>query len=511
MDQGRGLIQPLGGWRGVHLAPIPWHRGEPYGRLLRTDCDTGGRVDTFCTIAQRLIGFAIVLVLGLLPVSVARACNGLSEQQAWDACKAWITANGGGNSKYVCQKRPEPGYANQVWLMVTGGDPITNWPYDGTCPVQPTPGICAATIPAVTTPLPGKVLAGFAEPQTITDPATGGSVQCIIQWTPKSPPTLTQWGKWQTLATGAPQPNPGGGTGADGQFVDPKGGVPDPPVPALPAPATNAPAPQVCGAGMCYDPNTDSYSYSDGAGHTIKVDGNTARSASGGCSSSGSGTICAGSPSAPTPPAPPASPITDPATQAKSVDVTVQADPVTGANQKVTTVTYGTPGTTPSNGAKPGDLTPPASSSTAPSPPGSYGGGGDCSSPPVCTGDAVMCGIGRQSWAQQCQLHKDLAGDGNGPQDFDALKTKYSQSDVWSDPDTSQSGTVGGQANAGNYDQSGFGLNRSCPLKDLTVPFGNDSFSIALSAGCVIGPWLRAVIIGFALFSAAVITAGGRG
>ncbi|HEU4590552.1 MAG TPA: virulence factor TspB C-terminal domain-related protein, partial [Steroidobacteraceae bacterium] len=149
---------------------------------------------------------------------------------------------------------------------------------------------------------------------------------------------------------------------------------------------------------------------------------------------------------------------------------------------------------------------------------GSYGGGGDCNSPPVCTGDAVMCGVARQEWTAMCQaksdaaqLHKDLAGDGP-PSDFDALKNKYGQGDVWSDPDTSMDGTVGGQANSGIYDQSGFGYATSCPLHDISISLGSrGSFVIPLEDKCVVGTWLRALVIGFALLSAAIITAGGRG
>jgi len=71
--------------------------------------------------------------------------------------------------------------------------------------------------------------------------------------------------------------------------------------------------------------------------------------------------------------------------------------------------------------------------------------------------------------------------------------------------------TVGDQANAGNYDQTGFGYSVQCPMKDLTVPLGSYSFAVPFSEGCVIGPWLRAIVIAFALYAGAKITAGGVG
>ena len=130
-------------------------------------------------------------------------------------------------------------------------------------------------------------------------------------------------------------------------------------------------------------------------------------------------------------------------------------------------------------------------------------------SPPACSGDAVGCGAARTQWATTCQLHKDLTGDG-APADFTAFKTAHTQSEVWS---TATAGnTVGDQANAGNYNSTGFAYGTTCPLTDLTVSLWQGKvLTIPFTKGCVVGPWIRGMLIAMALFSAAIITKGGNG
>jgi hypothetical protein len=379
--------------------------------------------------------------------------------------------------------------------------------------------------------LAGKYLKGY----TFCASATSGGVtaMCEMRVTLSGPPTMNQWGSWNTPGTTSATGNVCSGAG-DGGVKGPDGNPPPAPVP--PDPNTNPPQnppPKKCGGGSCYDPGSDSFCMVDAGGAQTCVSGGSARGDQGGsnagtpsgnppgaCASSGDSTICAGSPTAPSPPP---DKVPDPPTAATNHDTYTQANPNTGGNQTITVNTYTNQGATPTtSGQKAGDTGPAPSSSAPPAPSsstaGSYSGGGDCASPPICQGDAVMCGIARQQWTAMCQakgdaaqLHKDLAGNGP-PSDLDALKTKYGQGDVWSDADTSQDGTVGGQANNGVYDQSGFGFGTACPLKDISVSLGSHgTFVIPLQDKCVVGDWLRALVIGFALFGAAVITAGGRG
>ena len=101
---------------------------------------------------------------------------------------------------------------------------------------------------------------------------------------------------------------------------------------------------------------------------------------------------------------------------------------------------------------------------------------------------------------------KAVAGDGNGPPTFASDSAKYGQGDVWVQPDTSQNGTTGGQANAGVYDQGGFGYARTCPLQDITLT--SIPFVAKFSAGCDVLQYFGYGLVALALFAAACITAG---
>ncbi|WP_239950045.1 hypothetical protein [Dyella terrae] len=188
------------------------------------------------------------------------------------------------------------------------------------------------------------------------------------------------------------------------------------------------------------------------------------------------------------------------------------ADPTTGANANQTVNVYAGAGGTVSSGQKTGDIGP-APSSSAGGNGGSVNGGQDCNTPPACSGDAVNCGIVRQQWYSMCSaktssdaLYKAVAGDGNGPPTFASDSTKYGQSAVWVQPDTSQNGTVGGQANSGTYDQSGFGYARTCPLQDMSL--SSVPFLVKFSIGCDVLTYFGYGLVAFALFAAACITAG---
>lgn len=475
-------------------------------------------MDFVRTIFERLTAalFAAFLVFAgamVLP-GVARAALP-SYASAMSSCQHEIQVQQGlgGEKGATCVNSYQPPNACQILDEQVSPLILYNtFPYD--CSSLP-PATPCANLPALSPMfLQGEVTNGQQITLPAKDPATGLSIRCAYTATNIGAPTFL-YGKWRSKVTFTPNSNPAGGSGSTGQVTQPDGSpAPNAPPAVDPNNLPPSTAPQQCTTGTCYDVNTDTYNFCDGGGTCVSVPGNAARSASGGCNSSGSSAVCAGSPTAPLP----GQPISDPATQIKNSDTYIQANPSTGANVSVTTVTYGLPGTTSTNGQKSGDVGPASSGSTGGSQ-GSVGGGSDCNSPPACSGDAVMCGVVRQQWYTMCsakkgsdQLHKDLAGDGNGPSDLDALKSQYSQGDAWSAPDTSLDGTVGGQANKGVYDQSGFGWQRQCPIKDIPISLGTlGSFNVPASNGCIVGQWLSALIVGFALFSAAMITAGGRG
>ncbi len=122
-----------------------------------------------------------------------------------------------------------------------------------------------------------------------------------------------------------------------------------------------------------------------------------------------------------------------------------------------------------------------------------------------------MCGTAEEEWHAMCQaktdqenIDKHLAGDGNGPPTLAADEAKYSQSSVWSQP--SVGNTQGDQANAGSYNQGGFGYSRQCPLQDFS--FTSVPFVAKLSLGCGVLEAAGDIILAFALFAAYQITKG---
>lgn len=356
----------------------------------------------------------------------------------------------------------------------------------------------------------------FSLPQT--DKNTGATVQCDYVFDPLGVSTYyPDLQAYETNGSWTPTGNLATDQGNGNGVTDGKGNqVSVSPTPDPIAPPVQQPPPQACGGGSCYDPSTDQYCAAVG-GSQVCVSGSDGRSSTGDCASGSGGAVCAGSPISPMPGV---NVIPDPATQIRSSDKTQQVDPNTGSAIVVTTTVYATGATQTSSGQKSTDSGPsnggqattgnqPAHSSSAGGN-GTYTGGSDCNTPPICTGDSVLCGASRTQWATTCQVHTDLAGTSPAPSASTlASSGAYDQSSLWTTPVTGN--TVGDQANAGNYDQSGFGYGVQCPMKDLTVPLGSYSFAVPFSEGCVIGPWLRAIVIGFALYAAAKITAGGVG
>jgi len=487
-------------------------------------------VDLLLTIARRLSVTVCVTLLALCAACMpgrADAAITTTFQQAWTDCQAQVAANP--NNHLHCQASPlgtvDP-HCIVVLLTPTGAQ-AGGWGESYACGTFSGLNPCSSIAPQT-------VNFRYAVGQSLgstgatwqTDPATGAQVQCpfTISYSNSSSLADSQ-GFFHTQATITYNGNPSGSesstpTAGTSVYNDSSGNQ------LAPQPASDgSSSPQLCGGTSCADPSTGNVCGTVGGTQICHKFPPWTPNMTGGCSGGGSGAICAGSPTAPVP-ASGLGGVVDPSTQIAGSDKYTSQNMQTGQVSTTVVNTYvGTMGQSVSNGASStaqnaanssGSSKPASSSSTAGS---GYGSGGDCNSPPVCSGDAVMCGIGRQEWYAMCSaktsadtLDKHLAGDGNGPPTFASDSTKYDQGDVWSAADTSQDGTVGGQANNGVYDQSGFGWQRQCPIKDIPISLGTlGSFNVPASNGCIVGQWLSALIVGFALFSAAMITAGGRG
>lgn len=473
--------------------------------------------------------FVVLAGLGLLvPRSVQAAAYGTAVE-ALTACQALaadrstlpgyqslhdcdLGADAQGVQAYLFQMK----YWNGSSTATTG---ITYYTFDGP-PANPCGGMASANIYQE-----GKILAGSSVCVRGPAQANGAQAMCGVTLTPISPPVYNPWsgGHWQTYTAFVPTGQAcGEGSGDQAGLIEGPDGNPVPDAPPIPdpVPPTDPDPPKVCGGVSCYDPGADQYCAGTEGGGQVCVPGSSGRDPAGSCATSGSSTLCAGSPQAP---APPAGDVPNPPGQTQGSDTTTQANPTTGQSIPVGTTTYGNPGAPPISGQGSGDSGPsqsgggtggddggggdPAGSSSA-SNPGSYSGGGDCNNPPACSGDAVACGASRTQWATTCLLHKDLAGTGDGQAALDALKGKYTQADVWSEAGGSGS-TVGDQANAGSYDTAGFGFSTQCPMTNLSIPlWEGKSIDLPLEKGCIIGPWIRGIVLAFALFAAARITAG---
>lgn len=367
------------------------------------------------------------------------------------------------------------------------------------------PPFSCSSLPTVAHNFPGKLFDGYNFPQSATDPSTGATTQCTMVLSGCTPPVFdSNHGQWATYCTAGPSGGTSAGEGwNDG--VGPTSGIPGPPTSPL---APEPPPPKVCDGVSCYDPGGDQYCAGVEGGGQVCVPGSSGRGG-GGCASSGGSTLCAG---APEPPLPPAPQVPDPPSQINGAGTTTHATAPTpgsggqgGGTVIVHTTTYGQPGSTADNGAGSGDSQPAPPSSSGGT--GSFGGGGSCAAPPVCTGDAVLCGIARTQWATTCQVHKDLAGTGPAPS---VSSLGSGPSEAWVDTSAGTGDATADNANKGIYDESGFGYSRECPLHDMTVEFQGRSIVIPFSVGCTPLGWLGYLVVGFALFSAAKITMGAK-
>jgi hypothetical protein len=405
------------------------------------------------------------------------------------------------------------------WTQSGGSSGTTygsGWQFTGGVPASnPCAGMTSTTVE-----LPGIILDGYT--MSVRGPVQpdGSQAMCTLDVSPIGRPYWNPYGDggWFTSVSTSPTGDIAGvGQGTDGGLYTGSGAA-APSAPPAPDPLPPPPAspPQACNSASCYNSGSDGYCAQDASGANIAcVPAGTASGPSGGCGTSGSVTLCAGSPTPPLP-NPSTSGVTDPGTQINATGTGKTADPVSGAISTTTTTVYSSSGGSTSNGssgattgapptvssgsgAPASGSSAPASSSTAP---GSFAGGTSCTVPPACTGDAVMCGIARTQWATTCQVHTDLAGTSKAPA---SPSSSVNASQVWVTPTAGT--TVGDQANAGVYDQSGGGAVRTCPLTDYKF-MSVVGLTVPLSKGCDPLWWLGEAGVAFALFGAARITAG---
>lgn len=475
---------------------------------------------------QRVIGGLAFLLLGLVLTPAVHAQT--TSAQAMQACHDYNVTNNfdsagyGSNFPASCVdsgRNPEPDITHgTVDDKTKDGNVIKGFNYDFTGP-NPCSGMASLRLLQQ-----GKIIEGSTTCVNGPRQPDGTQAMCGVSLNPHGAPTsnLNQFGRWETYVDFVPTGSVcglGDGTGVGtvkGPTGDPQPDVPpipDPLPPDLPVP------PHICAVGSCYDQSADDFSAS-GDGGKASVPGSDARSPAGGCGTSGDTTVCAGTPNAPPPP-PGAVP--DPATAAQNNDHYDQSNPQTGQVIPVNVVVFSNTGST-SNGSTNADSTPthqpggapnpgqptpgdPAPSSSAAKPNSTFGGGLGCDSPPVCTGDAAICGISRTQYFTTCQVHKDITGNGP-PATLEADKTKYSQGDVWDDTAPVGDGGQGDAANAGNYNQTGFGYADTCPMEDLPVQIMGRTLVIPMHKGCDVLGYLRFIILAFALYKAIKITAG---
>ena len=288
--------------------------------------------------------------------------------------------------------------------------------------------------------------------------------------------------------------------------------------------------PKPCGGQSCYDPQHGFCAVTEG-GEQICTGDDPPPS---GCITGATGAVCTSPQSGP-PPTPPSPPIT-PQTPPTGQDVVQTMDQQGNPQPPIVVQTYngsGSPPATPgSSGGPPGmgDGGTGGSSngtgsgnsgqngtdkSSGKCPDGSVPTAGGCSatvadsgcaSPPVCSGDAILCGIYKQDQIARCGSaklldlvqHPGANGDEVDPYDLSGAPAPASVEKSTDLGDTS------------GLDSGGFGYGGSCPAADMTVDLGGSSFVIPFSRACDWGALLRAFVLAFAYLGAAKIIAGVR-
>lgn len=488
---------------------------------------------------SRLIPFVVALLVfaaGTLPRVAFASWTGMSNTQseAAAACnadgKSLVDQNKAdfpsqvskANPHYTCVSRTGS-CDNYGWIgcytlsfyvydEIRGGG-VYGWGVQGAPPKNPCDGLKAKTYQQA-----GKVLDGVNACMPSPQP-DGSSVQCGFVFKPSGTPMQNQWGSWNTYGTLTPTGDVcGAGQGpSSGSGWQQDGNAPtQPPAPPPQDGADTVPPPKLCGNVSCYKPDTGEYCTQGSEGEICTKGAPPGSSSGGSCATKGDTTLCAGSPQAPKPPE---NKVPDPPTQTRGTDAYQSADPETGDVHQNTASAYTTgPGVVSNGSTSSGDVKPPASSSSSGGTPSDdkkgdgteASGGGDCSNPPAVSGSPALAMVATQAWQTRCatnQVHKDLAGDGSAsPGD----PTAPSGQSAWVDTPTSGDATADA-ANKGVYDMGGMGFASACPMKDLEVPiWWSQTVAIHFSQVCPVGGWIKAIVIGFALFGAVTITAGGK-
>jgi hypothetical protein len=468
-------------------------------------------MDSFRTIVRRLI-FGLLVSFAASSVSVAQQTDCPAYDAAMATCQnalgSMIPADKPGKCVYVANY----GGSHAIVLYQVSGAVYAAYQF--------TP--CSGWTPPVGTPCSGApnedvwrqgiYLNGYQTDLQMLDPSNGATVSCRMSMSPVTPPLSDGHGNFWTLVrvepvgSGAPDASPV----AAGSVVNGSGQTPSSAPPNLPASASSvaaSSAPDICGQVSCVNPNTGQVCFAVNGVQTCEP--MPTLSTVGGCASASTSTLCAGVPSAPSPSS---TQVPDPPSSINGVDSYTGADPGTGSlfNVGVSSYTVGG-GASATNGAGSGAISTGPASSSSSGASGSFSGGGDCDTPPVCSGDAAMCGTALEEWRAMCTAHTDeqnlstaLVGNGQQPPTFASDQSKYGQSDVWVQPTLGN--TQGDQANAGSYNQTGFGYARQCPLQDFA--FTSIPFVARLSLGCGVIDAVGYIILGFALFTAYMITKG---
>lgn len=456
----------------------------------------------------RSVALAAV-ALGLAVVSGRSvAANGYpydTSGQAQAACLAKQATPGGGQTVVTsCYLLTAPGAVVGVWrLVLTGGTYDFKWqgPSGAQCRLRPGVWQFIKGGPSGGMCIDG---CGYA-----ADPGAG--IQIFRNKIGGATTTSAFFKPTGATCDGS------GGTATNPGELPP--GDPNPPLPPLPPIP-----PKLCNTVACFDPGNG---WCAGVGSaSVCVPKPPNGQPPGGCASSGDVTLCVGNP----PPMPPNPPISDPPSQITGTDGQTQQPGPGAPITNITTNIFNAGSGSTTNGAGPGDAgngsvtTPPkggdpaGGSSTAG--PGSFGGGDNCDTPPMCTGDAVMCGVALQEWRTMCsaktasdQAHKDLAGTEPAPS-TSSLGEGLTKDKVWA-PEGSLAGdpdSIGGAANRGLYNTLGFGAPKGCPLTNQTITvFQGHSISLPLQPACDILIYIRYLLIAGALYKAARITMGGNG
>lgn len=493
-------------------------------------------VDTFRAVVGRL-SFACLVSLLVFAVGLATSPVFASSTSPW-------SGDGSANAMASCQA--SYGATANVTCVdlgqacTSGGDPIGCVEALGTGPENGVdfalykytystntapPNPCASPLPG----MPGN--GDYSGPMiqssyTMTVPVTsnGATVNCLVNVSVSGHPVQDAYGHWHnylTFTNAASLASVGSGT-SNAAFVGVSGSV----LPTQPVAPASPAVPALCGGGSCYNPVSNTYTAVDSSGNQFSVPGAVADSSSGGCASSGAATMCGGSPTPPSPVGTSGSTVTNPPTQVQSSDPYTVGNPSTGGVSSTTIAVYSSGGSTKSGAPSGSVSTGKASSSTASGDSGpasssssgngdSFNGGGNCNTPPVCSGDAVMCGVAQEAWQTSCNVTiQTTAFAGSNPtaqpSTFASDQTLHTQSEIW--PAASSSATSGNsegaQANQGSYNTQGLGFSTQCPINDLTLTSVGLTIPLA-TKGCGLLAGLANVMVGLALFAAAKITAGG--